>query len=167
MITKLDAARVASRRAIPTLIVYGKRPDGLARALAGDAVGTLFRPSSSRQRGRKAWIESLRVRGRIVCDAGAVDALRHHGKSLLPSGIVRVEARFDEGDAVALCDETGEEFARGLTTYPSTDVRRIAGLQSSGIEGVLGYHVSDVVVHRDDLVLTDTTPASSTSEEAT
>ncbi|MDX9719534.1 MAG: glutamate 5-kinase [Myxococcota bacterium] len=155
MFTKLEAARVAARRGIPSLIMSGKQPNRLVDALSGDEVGTLLLAQDSPQSSRKVWIDSLKLHGRLYCDEGAVMAVIVHGKSLLPSGVSKVEGRFDEGDAIELCDPAGNVFGRGLALYPAADLRQIAGEQSSRIEDVLGYHVSDAVVHRDDMVFSN------------
>lgn len=152
MITKISAARIAALRGIPTVIMSGKSPERLPELLAGDSVGTLLLPTSTRQSSRKSWVQSLKIRGRLRCDDGATAALQHRGKSLLPSGLVEIEGRFDEGEAVEICSKEGIAFAKGLATYPSVDLRRIMGAQSAQIGTILGYHVSDVVVHRDDMV---------------
>jgi glutamate 5-kinase len=47
----------------------------------------------------------------------------------------------------------GDELARGLTSYKSSDLQEIMGHNSSEIEGILGYSGSDWVIHRDDLVI--------------
>ena len=60
---------------------------------------------------------------------------------------------FERGHTVRLLAPGGEELARGLTRYRSSDVRRIAGLRSSAIEAALGFNDGPEVVHRDDLVL--------------
>ena len=153
MVTKIEAARIASKRGIPTLILSGKSPELLTQALAGDALGSLLLPNSSKQNSRKAWIESLKAHGRLICDSGAIRALTQAGKSLLPSGIIEAEGRFLEGEAVEICDTAGALVARGLSLYSSADVARIAGAHSAQIEEILGYHTADVVIHRDDLVL--------------
>ncbi len=153
MTTKLEAARIAGRRGIPTIILSGKHPERIHAALQGEDIGTMLIPAQTQQTSRKAWIDSLRVRGQVRCDKGAVDAIRNHGKSLLPSGIVQVEGRFVEGDAIELCDANGKPFARGLAIYPAVDVLRIYGVQSGSIENILGYRLSDAIVHRDDLVI--------------
>ena len=89
----------------------------------------------------------------MVIDAGAVDALIHRGKSLLPAGIVEVRGKFGIGDPVACTDEDGREIARGLVAYASDDMRRIARLRTREIRRVLGYSNGNEVIHRDDLVV--------------
>jgi glutamate 5-kinase len=88
-----------------------------------------------------------------VIDDGAVRALREQGKSLLPSGVVRVDGDFTLGDPVAVTDRAGRELARGLSGYAASDVRQIAGRKTSEIEAILGFRQGDEIIHRDDLVL--------------
>ena len=156
MRTKLLAARIAATVAIPTTIAPGKIQGILGRILGGDDVGTVLTPDPSvdRAAARKAWIgTAVQPRGTLVCDAGAVRAIRERGKSLLPSGIVSVDGDFREGDAVALVDSRGHRFAQGLSSYPADAVRIIQGKHSSDIAALLGYRVFDAVVHRDELVM--------------
>lgn len=156
MTTKISAARMAAKMGIPTLIVQGKRPKYLLRALEGKDVGTLLYPQEQKQTLHKVWLTSLLARGRIFCDEGARQAIIFQGKSLLPRGITGVEGRFLEGDPVDLVSSDGLIFAKGLAVYNSDDIRRIAGHHSHEIDDILGYHLADVIVHRDDLVLVDT-----------
>ena len=102
----------------------------------------------------KRWLGfTAQPKGRLVLDAGARQALQHKGKSLLPIGIVQVTGTFGKGDVVALCDEEGVEFARGLTNYASDDAARICGLRTEQISEVLGTLPYEEVVHRDNLVV--------------
>ena len=54
---------------------------------------------------------------------------------------------------MACLDLSGREFARGLVNYSSSELERIKGTRTSQIEKILGYKVSDEVIHRDDLAL--------------
>jgi glutamate 5-kinase len=135
-------------------MVSGKRNGIVTAALQGEEVGTLFLPSESGLNRRKHWIAyTLKPSGRIVVDDGARNALLQKGKSLLPSGVVRVEGKFERGACVRLCGVDGAEFARGLSDYSSGESARLAGCKSVDIEKILGYHYGDVIVHRDNLVL--------------
>lgn len=163
MRTKLTAARIAARTGIETIIAPGKQPRVLERLLTGDnQVGTLLTPSPQVDRlaARKAWIGlGVRPKGRVWCDDGAARAVCERGTSLLPKGVTRVEGEFRDGEAVELVQNNGEPdgeaFARGLALYSADAMRRIAGHHSDQIEGILGYHILDAVIHRDDLVLND------------
>ena len=73
----------------------------------------------------------------------------------MPIGMVKVEGDFTAGDAVSIYDQHGTEFARGLVAYEAADCGKLVGTASGSIESRLGYHVSDEVIHRDDLVVLD------------
>ncbi|MGE5554462.1 MAG: glutamate 5-kinase [Betaproteobacteria bacterium] len=153
MITKLAAARIATSCGVSMLIANAARPAVLQDALAGKEVGTWF-PARARLDSRKRWIAfNVPPAGQLVVDDGARKALAERGKSLLPSGLVRVVGEFEAGDAVAILDLDGTEFARGLTNYSSTDLERVKGLHSAEIAKVLGERFYEEVVHRDNLVL--------------
>lgn len=155
MATKVEAALHATQAGHPAVIADGRAPGAILDILAGREIGTFFAPLRDRMKHRKHWIaHMLPSRGRLVLDPGALNAIAHHGKSLLPSGIVRASGRFDNGDMVLCVDEAGNEWARGLTNYSSGEVTRIAGRQSSEIEEVLGYRFRDEIIHRDQLVVT-------------
>jgi glutamate 5-kinase len=154
MATKVLAARMTVRSAIATVIVPGTAPSVLARTLGGEDVGTLFVPASGRLNSRKHWIAyGSKPAGQIHVDAGARAALVERNRSLLPAGVTSVTGEFGIGDLVGVVDAEGTEFARGLTSYPASDVRRIQGMRSSDIEATLGYKYIDEVIRRDDLVI--------------
>lgn len=153
MLTKLEAARNAALSGAATVLANGKRADVLLRAAKGESEGTLLR-AGRRMRGRKHWLAfTVKARGTLVCDDGAVRAIRVQGRSLLPAGIAEVRGRFGVGDPVALADPQGLEFARGLSGYASEDIERIRGHSTKEIGQLLGYPGGAEVVHRDDLVL--------------
>jgi glutamate 5-kinase len=156
MQTKLEAVRMATAVGSSVLVACGTRPDVLDRALAGDDVGTLFVASSEPVPAWKRWIGyTLTPRGRLHLDAGATDAVRKNGKSLLAIGVTRVEGDFDEGELVSLIASDGQEFARGLTNYDSGTTRKLAGKRTAEIEQILGHLPFGCVVHRDNLAVTD------------
>jgi glutamate 5-kinase len=154
MATKVAAAKKAGKNGIATIMVCGKKGGIITAALRGDEVGTLFLPAETGLNRRKHWIAyTLKPTGRIFVDDGARNALLKKGKSLLPSGIIRVEGKFERGACVRLCGLDEVEFARGLSDYSSAESTRLAGSKSSQIEEILGYYYGDVVIHRDNLVL--------------
>ena len=154
MPSKLDAARLAGRFGVPTVIAAGQRRGVLQRILAGEDVGTLIRPAKEQLSSRKHWIAySQKPRGRLELDGGAVRAIRERGRSLLPIGIRRVDGRFGVGDPVSCWSEAGEEVARGLIAYEKSEVEVIMGHRTPRIPELLGYSNGDEVIHRDDLVL--------------
>jgi glutamate 5-kinase len=142
MASKLNAARLATSAGQSVIITSGETPDVLKRILAGEPVGTLF------------LARNVRPRGHLVLDPGARRAVECEGRSLLPIGIVDVVGRFTKADIVALRDQEGVEFARGLTNYTADEVRKIKGLKTSDITAALGYCPYQEVIHRDNMVVT-------------
>lgn len=154
MYSKLLAAKQAVNYGIPVVIMSGKKSGLLTRLLDGEKVGTYFKPQQEKISSKKGWIAyGLKSKGMIYLDEGAVKALTMHGKSLLPSGVTKIEGQFNIGDAVSCLTQEGRKIAKGLTNYSSDELLRIKGKKTSEIEGVLGYKYSDEVIHRDNLVL--------------
>ena len=154
MRSKLEAARVASRFGVPTVIADGRRRGVLHRILAGEDVGTLVRPSTSRLTSRKHWIAySQKTHGTLRLDAGAVRALCNRGGSLLPIGVIDADGEFRIGDLVSCVSKDGVEIARGLTSYDAIETNVIKGHRTSQISKLLGYSNGDEVIHRNDLIL--------------
>lgn len=154
MATKVAAAKKAGKNGVATIMVSGKKKGIITAALHGEEVGTLFLPSDTGLNRRKHWIAyTLKPSGKIVVDDGARNALLKKGKSLLPSGVVKVEGKFERGACVRLTGLDGVEFARGLSDYSSNESSRLIGCKSPEIESILGYHYGDVIIHRDNLVL--------------
>lgn len=154
MESKLDAARKAARSGASVVIATARQPDTIARILKGQDIGTLVPVSPRALRARKHWIAyTLRPRGTIVVDNGAVRALSGGRSSLLPVGVIGVRGDFRPGDAVSLVCADGTEIGRGLARLGALDVARAAGKRAAALEMALGIAAKDlVVVHKDDLV---------------
>ena len=154
MITKTIAAKRAAGSGASTVIAWGREPDVLVRLFRGEAIGTLLNAVTPKQQAKKQWMaDHLQLRGSIVVDAGAVDKIRQEGKSLLSIGMTQVKGEFARGDVIAICDHLGNEFARGLSNYSSTEARLLCGKPSQEFENLLGYSAEPEMIHRDNLVL--------------
>jgi glutamate 5-kinase len=153
--SKLDAAWKACRAGATAVIAPASRPRVLHSILTGADVGTVFPAAGVTLRARKHWIAfTLRPKGTVVLDEGAVRALRGGRSSLLPVGVVGVRGQFNAGDSVRLVAPNGTEIGRGLTRLGTLDVARAAGLRRAGLSDLFGTAAEDlVVVHKDDLVL--------------
>ena len=137
MLTKLEAAEIAMNCGGTAVIANGQMPEVLDRIFAGEPVGTTFLPSK-RLRGKKRWIAyAADVRGKIVVDRGARQALVAGKASLLRSGMVRIESHFAPLDVVSILDEQGTEFARGISACASSESEA----------------ASRILVRRDNIVL--------------
>ncbi len=155
MASKVQAARQAAGNGASTLILNGASPELMLRALAGDAVGTLFLPKPARRVARKRWIVHSKIKGTLSLDAGAASAILGRGKSLLSSGICAVTGKFEVGDVVRCLAPDGRAIACGLTNYGASEMIRIAGRRSSEITAILGYKPADEVIHRNNMVVYD------------
>lgn len=154
MWTKIRAAGLAARSGAATVITYGRTPDVLTRIADGEALGTFLAPRQTPDTSRKQWLAShLQMRGRVYIDAGAAKVLCHGGKSLLPVGVTAIDGTFKRGEMVACIGPDGQEIARGLSNYSSTEARQIMGHPSDQIASLLGYIDEPELVHRDNLVL--------------
>ncbi len=151
MTTKIEAAYIATAAGVTTAITSADR---VRQVLAGDDVGTLFLPLGVRGASRRLWLQhATTARGRLVIDEGAVHALTHRKKSLLPAGIVQVEGSFHEGDAVDVCGLDGRVVARGLTNYSAKELPSLLGRSTKDLARDLGPEYEREVIHRDFLVV--------------
>src|SRR5437867_10298530 len=99
MKAKVLEAKKAATYGIATAIVSGERTGHLTALFHGHPVGPLFLPKSQKLTSRKHWIGyTVKAKGRLPLDDGAVEALTRQGKSLLPSGITAVHGDVDSGD---------------------------------------------------------------------
>ena len=154
MATKLKAANIAAQSGVDVIVANGHTPGMLLSAARGDEPGTYFPAVADRIEGRKRWLlANISRTGHIVVDAGAMEALRTKGRSLLPAGVSAVTGVFDRGDTVEVRDAAGSLCAAGTTNYASVELGRIRGMRSDRIAETLGYAYGDEVIHRDNMVL--------------
>jgi glutamate 5-kinase len=154
MYTKIAAADLAVHGGASVAIANGGRPDILAGLCRQEAPATWFPARITPSEGRKRWmLAQTATAGRITVDDGAADALRSHGRSLLPVGILGSQGEFARGAIVAVCDLSGREIARGLCNYAAQDLDRLKGQRSADIADILGYDYGPEVIHRNKLVL--------------
>lgn len=154
MYSKLQATQIATSAGENVIIANGREPNVLLDILDGKEVGTLFLPEGRLVDARKRWIGwSASPQGKAILDAGACRAVKENGRSLLPVGITRVVGIFDKGDVISLCNESENEFARGLTNYSSVELAKILGQPSEQIAEILGHCPYRTVVHRDNLLV--------------
>ncbi|HSA62742.1 MAG TPA: glutamate 5-kinase [Nitrospiraceae bacterium] len=157
MATKVRAAKKVGEYGVSTLIINGERAGLLPSVLAGGPGGSLFLARERRLNSRKHWIAfTLRPRGHIRLDQGAVEALTQRGKSLLASGIVEITGQFEAGDPVSCLDADGKEFAKGLVNFSSDLLGRMKGLKTQEIQRQIGPQEYEEVIHRDNLVILQT-----------
>ena len=151
MITKLEAAKICMNSGCYMSIANGKHKNPLKKLIKENNC-TWFLPKVSSLHARKKWIaSSIGSSGKIFIDDGAIKALTN-GKSLLPAGIIKIEGKFSKGDNVLIVNNSGNEVAKGLTSFNSDEINKIKGLKTDEIEKLLGYFSKSEIVHRDDMV---------------
>ncbi len=153
MVTKIQAAQIATRSGVTTIIADGRLPNILTRLVDGESLGTTFHPTGNIQESRKLWLLTDRIQGRLDIDLGASKVLMTGGASLLPVGIKAVSGEFERGATVSIHNPVGKEIAHGLTNYNSHDLRQLCGQKSAQIVEILGYSYGDAVVHRNNMVV--------------
>jgi len=154
MYTKILAAKQTMSFGIPTLIVNGFDKSIAEKIYKGKSVGTLFWAGREKIKKRKHWIaHTLKPSGKIMIDSGAKKAILSQGKSLLPAGVIKVEGKFEFGNAVRILGEDGKEIARGLVNYNFRDLDSIMGMRTSEVKKIFEDNFYNEVIHRDDLTL--------------
>lgn len=154
MVTKLQAAQVATRAGVTTIIAQGSETQVIERIMKGENLGTRFEATGTHLESRKRWLLTDRTQGAIHIDAGAVRALlARDGASLLPVGIKSVEGTFKRSATLAIYDPNGNIIAHGLSAYTSDELNQIKGQNSSKISDILGYSYGVAAIHRNNLVV--------------
>ena len=148
MKTKINAAIIASSAGCRIVLANGREKDVISKIIDGKNIGTLFMPRR-RLGNRKRWILNSEHAGVIHVDQGAVNAIQKK-KSLLPSGIVKVEGDFKTGSVVMI-----NLVAKAVTNFSSEELATIAGKHSSEIRKILGSSRRDVVAIPEDIVFLD------------
>jgi glutamate 5-kinase len=151
MATKVEAARIATEAGITVVLTSA---GNAAAALAGREVGTFFHATGDRSASRMLWLaHATSSQGQIHLDAGAVNAVRNRGASLLPAGITHVVGGFVARDPVDLSGPDGALLGRGLVAYDAAELPALLGRSTRDLAAELGPEYEREVVHRDDMVL--------------
>jgi glutamate 5-kinase len=151
MVTKVEAARIATGAGIPVLLTSARQ---IGPALAGAAIGTRFHPTGRRRPTRLLWLaHASDTKGAVHLDAGAVRALTLRKASLLPAGITSVSGTFTAGDPIDLVGPDAVVIARGIVNYDSAELPELLGRSTHELAAALGAGYEREVVHRDDLML--------------
>jgi glutamate 5-kinase len=152
MLTKLEAAQIATQAGGVAVIANGMRSGVLDDIFAGKQIGTTF-ISTSRMAGKRRWLTyAAGVRGRVIVNEGAREAIISGKASLLSSGVVRVEQQFEPQDVVSIADCEGREFARGIINCASAEANAL--IEGMSAAPAARQH-SRVLVTRDNLVLSE------------
>ncbi len=151
MNTKLEAAKICNLAGCNMVIANGLYLNPINRIEKKNNC-TWFISGISKLHARKKWIiSSVSPKGELIIDEGAKKALLN-GKSLLAAGIKKVSGVFNKGDHIKILDGKKTDFARGLSSFSSDEIKKIMGRHSNEIQKILGYVSKSEVVHKDDMV---------------
>jgi glutamate 5-kinase len=154
--SKIASASMATGGGVTCVIASGSA-DGVIPAVAsGQHVGTRFGPAARPEGAFKLWLRHAKpTLGRIVVDAGAADALRERGTSLLAVGVLSAEGGFQAGDAVeVVVAGAGDLVGKGISAMSADEIEAVAGMKSEAVRERLP-DAAPQVIHRDEFVLAD------------
>jgi len=154
MITKIMAAKMLKNSGCDALITNGQTNGALKKLFASEQNFTIFHSSEKSAKTRKNWIAGfLNVKGEVIINDCAVEALHDKKISLLPIGVVALKGDFKKGDAIFIRDEKGNHVASGISSYDASDVKKILLKKSDEVKKILGKSAKQEVVHIDNLVV--------------
>ena len=154
MISKITAAKLATKSGCGVFIASGAEPDIIPRLFAGRGPGTFFVPTGLPMEAKKRWLTYYqRPAGTVRVNAPAIPVLREQGRSLLAVGVTGASGEFAAGDIVNIAGPDGAVFARGKAGYGSDEIPAIAGLHGTDLMTRFPARKRLEVVHRNDLVL--------------
>ena len=154
MISKIAAAKLATKSGCGVFIASGAEPEILAKLLCGRGPGTFFVPSGLPLEARKHWLAFFqRPAGTLLVNANAVPVLREQGRSLLAVGVTGTRGEFTAGDIVNLAGPDGIVFARGKVAFGSDEIPALAGRKGDAVAALYPARKRLEVIHRNDLVL--------------
>ena len=148
IITKLDAARIATSSGIKVQLVDGRNAQNLYDLLNRSKCGTIFHPNPKPITNKKSWLAyAIKPIGIIKIDQGASDAILRRGASVLLVGITEIQGEFSTNQPIKIVNQEGKEVARGLCSFGSEKIRELQKIR-------LNSEKSPIIIHRDVLVLT-------------
>ncbi len=154
MVSKIAAAKLATKSGCGVFIASGAEPEILAKLLCGRGPGTFFVPSGLPLVARKRWLAYFqRPAGTLLVNANAVPVLRGQGRSLLAVGVTGTRGEFAAGDIINLAGPDGIVFARGRTAFGSDEIPALAGKKGDALAALYPNRKRLEVIHRNDLVL--------------
>jgi glutamate 5-kinase len=154
MVSKISAAKLATKAGCGVFIASGAEPEILAKLLAGRGPGTFFVPSGLPMDAKKRWLAYFqRPAGTILVNTCAVPVLRDQGRSLLAVGVTGARGDFVAGDIVNIAGPDEQVFARGKAAFSSEEIPAVAGKHGDAVATLYPGRKRLEVVHRNDLVL--------------
>ena len=115
MATKVQAAKHAAQFGVSTIILNGEKSGLLPQVFNGEPAGTFFFPNHRPLQRRKQWIAfTLRPKGQLLLDEGAVQALQHRGKVFCPQVFLRSSVNSNRVIRSPVLTQMGRISQKGL-----------------------------------------------------
>lgn len=153
MATKIKAAKIVNDYGKHLVIVNGSKDNCLINIFNENQNGTWFNGHEKYLKSRDHWLAyRANVKGKIIIDEGAREALVDHRKSLLPKGVVHVEGHFLMGQVVSIETNT-TVIGKGIVNYSSDEIKLIMGYNTDKIESILHYKDYDEIIHANNMIL--------------
>jgi glutamate 5-kinase len=154
MISKISAAKLATRSGCGVFIASGSEPEIISRLLSGQGPGTFFVPHGLPLEAKKRWLAYFqRPAGTVFVNECAVPVLRDQGRSLLAVGVTGARGEFVAGDIINIAGPDQTVFARGKVSFSSEEIPGLAGKKGDEVGRSHPNRKRLEVVHRNDLVL--------------
>ncbi|MDQ8205694.1 glutamate 5-kinase [Pelagicoccus sp. SDUM812003] len=154
MVSKIDAAMLATESGCATYIADGSEQNVVLRILDGEQIGTLFKPAATPIASKKRWLTYFqRPNGSVVIDQGACTALAERGRSLLAPGVLRVEGIFESGEVIDIISTDGTIIGRGQTAFSSVEIEEIISKRSPDVEKLHPDRNRLEIIHRDEMAI--------------
>lgn len=152
MATKIKAARITTKAGCDMAIISANDVEKIKDLIEGEKIGTLFVGDSKALHSKEHWmVFNAYAKGSIVVDNGASSAILKR-KSLLATGIVKVEGNFKENNVIFIVDEYGKKLAKGITNFSSEEIKQVIGKHSQDVKEIL-KSTKDEIVHASMMVL--------------
>ena len=145
MLSKVQAAKIATEAGIPVVVANGLKPNALSEAIAKKS-GTLFKEVSNPSLNQKKhWLAfASEPKGTISVNPRSMQCAINKSCSILAEDVLSVYGFFQKGDVIDIADEDGTVVCRGITNFSSMEIEKIKGLSSSEISNKFGL-LADII----------------------
>ncbi len=152
MATKIKAARITTKAGCDMAIISANYVEKIKDLIEGEKIGTLFVGDSKALHSKEHWmVFNAYAKGSIAVDNGASSAILKR-KSLLATGIIKVEGNFKENNVIFIVDEYGKKLAKGISNFSSEEIKQVIGKHSQDVKEIL-KSTKDEIVHASMMVL--------------
>lgn len=144
MITKLQAAKMATSAGVETIIANGLGTDTVKKIVSGEEIGTRFVAKEGGITNRERWFLSGKNLGAVlVIDDGAVKALQDR-KSLLMVGVKLISGEFKVDEIIEILDQNNKTVGYGRINFSSVELENAKDKPKS---------LSKEIIHADNLLV--------------